>query len=181
MFFAFLGGGAHIIITLMNRTPAEYGVWFAMSSIGYIAGNFTSSRLSTRYGIHRMIWAGIIIEIAGVALSTVLTAFALHWGPFIVFGPQMIVNVGNGLLLPGAIAGAVSERFGGRGGLLLAAITCVVAAGLGTIAIRRMAAFARPDGDADAIDESPLESAESAESRASLSANDEQLELETRP
>jgi MFS transporter, DHA1 family, multidrug resistance protein len=109
-FFAFLGGGAHVVVTLMGRSPAEYGVWFAMSSIGYIAGNFTSSRLSTRYGIHRMIWAGIIIEIAGVMLSTALTAFALHWGPAIVFVPQMVVNVGNGLLLPGAIAGAVSVR-----------------------------------------------------------------------
>lgn len=109
-FFAFLGGGAHVVVTLMGRSPAEYGVWFAVSSIGYIAGNFTSSRLSTRYGIYRMIWAGIIIEIAGAALSTALTAFALHWGPLIVFVPQMIVNVGNGLLLPGAIAGAVSVR-----------------------------------------------------------------------
>jgi DHA1 family bicyclomycin/chloramphenicol resistance-like MFS transporter len=109
-FFAFLGGGAHVVVTLMGRSPAEYGVWFAISSIGYIAGNFTSSRLSTRYGIHRMIWAGIIIEIAGVALSTVLTAFALHWGPAILFVPQMVVNFGNGLLLPGAIAGAVSVR-----------------------------------------------------------------------
>jgi DHA1 family bicyclomycin/chloramphenicol resistance-like MFS transporter len=81
-----------------------------MASVGYIAGNFASSRLSMRYGIHRMIWAGIIIEIAGVALSTVLTAFALSWGPLIVFAPQMVVNVGNGLLLPGAIAGAVSVR-----------------------------------------------------------------------
>jgi DHA1 family bicyclomycin/chloramphenicol resistance-like MFS transporter len=109
-FFAFLGGGAHVVITLMERSPAEYGAWFAMSSIGYIAGNFVSSRLSTRHGIHRMIWAGIALEIAGVVLATVLAAFALHWGPAIVFVPQLIVNFGNGLLLPGAISGAVSVR-----------------------------------------------------------------------
>ena len=35
----------------MGRTSAEYGVWFAISSIGYMAGNFVASRLSTRYGI----------------------------------------------------------------------------------------------------------------------------------
>ncbi len=28
-FFAFLGGGPHVVITLMGRTSAEYGVWFA--------------------------------------------------------------------------------------------------------------------------------------------------------
>ena len=34
----------------------------------------------------------------------------MHWGPAIVFVPQMIMSFGNGLLLPGAIAGAVSVR-----------------------------------------------------------------------
>ena len=109
-FFAFLGGGAHVIITLMERSAAEYGVWFAICSIGYMAGNYGASRLSTRFGIDRMIWWGIGFEVLGVALSAVLAIFAMHWGPVIVFGPQLIVNFGNGLLLPGAIAGAVSVR-----------------------------------------------------------------------
>ncbi|MEI8150139.1 MAG: multidrug effflux MFS transporter [Hyphomicrobiales bacterium] len=109
-FFAFLGGGAHVIITLMQRSSAEYGVWFAIASVGYMAGNFGASRLSTRFGIDRMIWWGIGFEAAGVALSAVLAIFAMHWGPVIVFGPQLIVNFVNGLLLPGAISGAVSVR-----------------------------------------------------------------------
>ena len=66
-FFAFLGGGPHVIVTLMGRTSAEYGVWFAISSIGYMAGNFGSSRLSMRYGIERLICWGIGIEALGVA------------------------------------------------------------------------------------------------------------------
>jgi MFS family permease len=41
----------------------------------------------------------------------------------------------------GPIAGLISERWGGRGGLLLAALTCFLAAGLGFVAVRRMAAF----------------------------------------
>ncbi len=109
-FFAFLGGGAHVIITLMERSSAEYGVWFAIASVGYMAGNFGASRLSTRIGIERMIWWGIGFEAAGVILAAVLAIFAMHWGPVIVFGPQLIVNFGNGLLLPGAISGAVSVR-----------------------------------------------------------------------
>src|SRR4051812_21713450 len=109
-FFAFLGGGPHVIITLMERSPAEYGVWFAICSIGYMAGNYGASRLSTRYGIDTMIWWGIGFEAVGVVLSAILAMFAMHWGPVIVFGPQLIVNFGNGLLLPGAISGAVSVR-----------------------------------------------------------------------
>jgi DHA1 family bicyclomycin/chloramphenicol resistance-like MFS transporter len=109
-FFAFLGGGPHVVVTLMGRTSAEYGVWFALSSIGYMAGNYTTSRLSTRYGIDPLIWWGIGIEAIGVGLATLLAATALSWGPAIVFLPQMIVSFGNGLLLPGSISGAVSVR-----------------------------------------------------------------------
>jgi len=109
-FFAFLGGGPHVIITLMERSSAEYGVWFAISSIGYMAGNYGAARLSTRYGIDRMIWFGIGVEAIGVGMAALMAAFAVHWGPIIVFAPQMIISFGNGLLLPGAIAGAVSVR-----------------------------------------------------------------------
>ncbi len=109
-FFAFLGGGPHVIVTLMGRSSAEYGVWFAISSIGYMAGNFATSRLSIRYGLDRLIWWGIAIEAIGVVSATVLAVWAHDWGPAIVFIPQLIVSLGNGLLLPGAIAGAVSIR-----------------------------------------------------------------------
>ena len=106
----FLGGGPHVVVTLMERSSAEYGVWFAASSIGYMAGNFGASRLSTRHGIDRLIWWGIGFEVIGVALSMLLSVTAMHWGPIIVFAPQLIISFGNGLLLPGAIAGAVSVR-----------------------------------------------------------------------
>lgn len=109
-FFAFLGGGPHVIVTLMGRTSAEYGIWFAISSIGYMAGNFGSSRLSVRYGIDRLIFWGVAFEVLGVATATLLAATAHDLGPAIVFMPQLIVSLGNGLLLPGAIAGAVSVR-----------------------------------------------------------------------
>ena len=29
MFFTFIGGAPHVVVTIMHRTPAEYGVWFA--------------------------------------------------------------------------------------------------------------------------------------------------------
>jgi DHA1 family bicyclomycin/chloramphenicol resistance-like MFS transporter len=109
-FFAYLGGGPHVVITLMNRSPSEYGVWFAASSIGYMAGNYGAARLSIRHGIDRLIWWGISMEAVGVALAAVLAATAMSWGPIIVFLPQTLISLGNGLLLPGAISGAVSAR-----------------------------------------------------------------------
>jgi len=108
-FFAFLGGGPHVVITLMERSSAEYGVWFAIAALGYMAGNFAASRLSMRHGIDRLIWWGIGFEALGVTLAVALAA-ALHWGPVILFLPQLIISFGNGLMLPGAISGAVSVR-----------------------------------------------------------------------
>lgn len=108
-FFAFLGGGAHVVVTMMGRSSAEYGFWFAISSIGYMAGNFTASRLSVRAGVDRMILWGLVIEAVGTVTAMTLS-FAYQLGPAVVFLPQIITSFGNGVMLPNAIAGAVSVR-----------------------------------------------------------------------
>ncbi len=109
-FFTFLGGGPHVVVSLMGRTSAEYGLWFAINAVGYLAGNFVAARYSSWYGIDRIIWWGLLISIAGVALSLGLTGFFPHWGPATLFIPQIIISGGNGLLLPNSFAGAVSVR-----------------------------------------------------------------------
>jgi len=109
-FFAFLGGGPHAVVTIMGRSPAEFGVWFAVSSVGYMAGNFLTSRLSMRHGVDRMIWWGLIIQAFGVAGGSALAGFAPTFGPAIIFVPQLVLGFGNGVMLPNAIAGAVSVR-----------------------------------------------------------------------
>ena len=109
-FFTVIGGGPHVVVTLMQRTPPEYGMWFALGSLGYMAGNFTVSRLSERFGIDAMIAAGAAVEIAGAIVSLVLVDVAWELGPFVIFGPQLLISYGNGLVLPSAIAGAVSIR-----------------------------------------------------------------------
>ncbi|WP_168197761.1 multidrug effflux MFS transporter [Pseudolabrys sp. FHR47] len=109
-FFIFIGGGPHVVITLMGRSSAEYGVWFALSSFGYMAGNFSVSRLAHRVGLDAMIMAGIALGLAGAALMAVLFTVFPQGGPVTVFLPQFIISYGNGLLLPNAVAGAVSIR-----------------------------------------------------------------------
>lgn len=109
-FFTAIGGAPHVVVSLMHRSPAEYGMWFALGSLGYMSGNFTVSRLSERLGVDSLIGAGMAIEIIGAAISTLMVAFAWEWGPVIIFGPQFLISYGNGLVLPTAIAGAVSIR-----------------------------------------------------------------------
>jgi MFS transporter, DHA1 family, multidrug resistance protein len=109
-FYTFLGGAPYVTVDMMGRTSAEYGLWFIASSIGFIAGNLTSSRLTPVYGIDRMIGWGIAITIAGALVPTMLILIAPDAGPVVVFLPQTVISLGNGLLLPTSIAGAVSIR-----------------------------------------------------------------------
>jgi len=109
-FFTFLGGGPHVVVTLMGRTSAEYGLWFVVTSLGYMAGNFTAARLSQRFGVDSMIMAGIVFELIGASLTALLVATIPAAGPAIIFLPQLLISYGNGLLLPNAIAGAISLR-----------------------------------------------------------------------
>jgi DHA1 family bicyclomycin/chloramphenicol resistance-like MFS transporter len=94
----------------MGCTSAEYGLWFVGSSIGFIAGNLTASRLSPSLGIDRLISWGILVTIAGALVPAVLCLIDPAVGPVVVFLPQAVISLGNGLLLPTAIAGAVSVR-----------------------------------------------------------------------
>lgn len=109
-FFAFLGGAPHVVVSMLGHTSAEYGLWFFLPSMGFMAGNFAVSRLTGRFGIDALIWWGIAATIAGCLLSVVAYRAFPGWEMSAIFLPQIIVGVGNGLLLPTSVAGAVSIR-----------------------------------------------------------------------
>lgn len=109
-FFAFLGGGPHVVVAMMGRTSAEYGAWFALTAFAYLLGNMTTARMTPRRGLDTMIRAGLVFELIGAALSFLASMTMPAGGPEIVFLPQTLISFGNGLLLPNAIAGAISVR-----------------------------------------------------------------------
>ena len=109
-FFCFLGGAPYVVITLMGRSSAEYGVWFVLSAFGYMAGNSAAGRFSARYGINVMIAWGVALEIVGSLISVSLTPILMTTGPAPLFLAQSLIAFGNGVLLPNSIAGAVSVR-----------------------------------------------------------------------
>jgi len=109
MFFSFVGGAPFVMIELMDRTPAEYGLYFALVSLGYILGSFVSGRFVTRIGVDRIIMIGCVGALASVGLMGVALAAGL-FHPIGLFGPMLLVGVSNGLVMPNAAAGAVSVR-----------------------------------------------------------------------
>jgi DHA1 family bicyclomycin/chloramphenicol resistance-like MFS transporter len=110
MFFTFVGGAPHVVVTIMQRTSAEYGVWFIVISLAYMAGNFAAGRWSARYGVDLMIRAGVATTVLGAAVGMVWMLLAPHGGPEVIMAPQMIIGFASGFMLPSAIAGAVSVR-----------------------------------------------------------------------
>jgi DHA1 family bicyclomycin/chloramphenicol resistance-like MFS transporter len=109
-FFSFLGGAPHVTVTMLGRSSAEYGLWFFLPSFGFMLGNFLVSRLSGRFTIDTLIWWGIGATVVGSLISIVLYPVLPGWEMTTIFLPQIIVGCGNGLLLPTAVAGAVSIR-----------------------------------------------------------------------
>ena len=109
-FYTFIGGAPYVMVDMMGRTSAEYGLWFVGSAIGFIAGNLAASRLAPAYGIDRMIFWGIVITVVGALVPTIMCLIDPDVAPVTVFLPQAVISLGNGLSLPTAIAGAASVR-----------------------------------------------------------------------
>jgi DHA1 family bicyclomycin/chloramphenicol resistance-like MFS transporter len=110
MFFVYIGGAPHVVVTIMGRSSAVYGVWFALTSVGYMAGSFYAAKTSARFGVDRMIWWGTLISLIGVAIEVALVLGVPDGGPAIIFVPQILISFGSGWLMPNALAGAVSVR-----------------------------------------------------------------------
>ncbi len=143
VFFAFLGGAPFVAVTILGMTPAGYGLWFMLAAMGYIIGNFGTARLSERFGVKTLMVTGAAMTLTATALSLVLIGLGLL-SPMTLFGPMLLVGIGNGLALPTATAGGVSvrpEAAGAAAGLLgacqigLGAISSILAAILATSAV----------------------------------------------
>jgi DHA1 family bicyclomycin/chloramphenicol resistance-like MFS transporter len=135
-FFIFIGGAPHVVVSIMGRTSAEYGLWFIVTSFGYMLGNFSASRLAVRRGVDALIWWGILIEIVGAIVTAIAILLWPNGGPATIFLPQVIVSFGNGMLLPNSIAGAVSVRPQSAG--TASGITGFTQMGLGAVAAQLM-------------------------------------------
>ena len=101
-FFAYLGGAPFIGSEIYHLDPATLGLLFGAAALGYMIGNGISGRYALRFGIDRMVLAGALVS---------TTALAAGWSSALVFfGAMAPVGVGNGLVLPNAIAGTLSVR-----------------------------------------------------------------------
>ena len=108
-FFAFLGGAPYISINMLGLSQTAFGVYFALTGVGYILGNFLSGRYAVRVGINLMMLFGNLVVIFGMLGA--IAVFSLGYThPMVFFGFMVFLGLGNGLTLPSANAGVVSVR-----------------------------------------------------------------------
>jgi DHA1 family bicyclomycin/chloramphenicol resistance-like MFS transporter len=109
VFFAFLGGAPFFVVRGLGLPATAYGIGFAVISISYAVGNFVTARLAVRLGVRRLLvfGTGLTFLAAAGALAMVLTRPPAMLN---LFGPAMLMAVGNGIAQANAMAGAVSVR-----------------------------------------------------------------------
>jgi DHA1 family bicyclomycin/chloramphenicol resistance-like MFS transporter len=107
VFFIFASAAPYVMVNILGRPAAEYGLYFMIVPLGFIAGNFVAARASEAVGLERMSMIGSIISVVGTAVGAALV-FSGQWAPWAIFGPGMIFAFGGGLLMPNSQAGALS-------------------------------------------------------------------------
>jgi MFS transporter, DHA1 family, multidrug resistance protein len=108
-FFAYLGGAPYVGDKIFGLSSTHVGLLFALTAIGYAAGNFFAGRFSVRIGMNRMILIGTLVTSFGLILLAGLTWAGLS-GPVVFFGLTVFMGLGNGICLPNANAGMLSVR-----------------------------------------------------------------------
>ncbi len=137
-FFAYLGGAPFVGTEVFGLSSSEVGALFALTAVGYAAGNFVAGRFSVRLGLNRMILIGALVCAFGLSLLTLLTLAGVH-SALVFFGFTVFVGLGNGMTLPNANAGMLSIRpelagtASGLGGAIQIGSGAVLAAFAGTL------------------------------------------------
>jgi len=108
-FFAFIGGAPFVSKNSFELSSSAFGIYFGLTTLGYVVGSFISGKFSERFGIYFMLLQGSWITSLGLLLS--LFIFWLGFGSATVFfGCMIIAGIGNGMVLPNANAGLLSVR-----------------------------------------------------------------------
>lgn len=106
-FQAFLAGAPFALIVVMDVPPEQLGYFIMAVPIGYIIGNYISSRMSQRASRRRMIWIGGILAIAGSVVLVALPLIGMD-SPYTLIIPLALYSCGSGFVVPNSLAGALT-------------------------------------------------------------------------
>jgi DHA1 family bicyclomycin/chloramphenicol resistance-like MFS transporter len=127
--FAWISGASFVLQGLYGLSPFNFGVAFALGSVGYMTGATLAARLVPRLGLDRTIGFGSCALAAGGLGTVAAVAFGFASAASLVV-PMAVYLAGLGLVLPQSIAGAMTPfpRRAGAASALLGFIQQAVAA-----------------------------------------------------
>ena len=108
IFFSFIAAAPEIMVTVLGRPATEYGYYFIMIPLGFMAGNYTARHFGKRNDVDAMINFGGLIALTGIGLAILLQLSGIS-NPLALFAPITIAVFGNGITLPNAQAAAINE------------------------------------------------------------------------
>lgn len=106
MFVVFISLAPYVMVTSMGRSATEYGLYYPLISLGYVAGNWALGRFSAR-GQHWMIAFGVRLQLVAAAAALAFVLLGLRH-PLWIFLPMAVLYFGQGLFMPHLTAIAVN-------------------------------------------------------------------------
>jgi DHA1 family bicyclomycin/chloramphenicol resistance-like MFS transporter len=117
--FAWISGAAFVLQNLYGLTPFDFGVAFAIGSLGYMTGSALAARIVVRFGLDGVLGLGGCACAAGGLGMVMAVAFGMtSWLSLVL--PVAVYLAGLGMVLPQGIAGAMTpfpERAGAASSL----------------------------------------------------------------
>jgi DHA1 family bicyclomycin/chloramphenicol resistance-like MFS transporter len=117
--FAWISGSAFVLQNLYGLAPFDFGVAFALGSVGYMTGSALAARLVVRLGVDGVLGLGGCACAAGGLGMVAAVALGLTSALSLVL-PVAVYLAGLGMVLPQGIAGALTpfpERAGAASSL----------------------------------------------------------------
>lgn len=106
--FSFIAAAPFVLIGQLGHTPAMFGVFFTMVTVGFISGASLSARISQRRTPAQMVRLGNrVMVVGGVAMLGAGFSGVEH--AVVLVLPMTIVVMGIGLMRPNSIAGAMAN------------------------------------------------------------------------
>lgn len=97
-----------VLIVVMGVREEVFGLYTMATPAGFMLGNFLAARLVHRFDGDAIVRAGqVLCLLAGLIL--IVLSWTQLAAPLTIFGPLFLFFLGNGLVLPNCLAGALNS------------------------------------------------------------------------